>query len=336
MSDQPGTAGRPARRFAGCVIPLALASVLLVVAVFMGQKGASAPHQTLAQTAPRPAMGQVGQVVQPAGPSVIVPSTAATSLPNSSLKFPALTGPIVDQANVIPDDEEARLAQKLLALKQQTNRELQVVTLASLDGNDIADYGYQLGRAWGLGTKARGNAAILIVAPTERRMRIEIGYELEGTLTDGLSSLIIGNVITPRFKAGDLPGGIEAGTDALIAQLQLPPDQAAQVAAQANARQAAAQKAARNQFDPASLIWIGFVLLFFILPMLRRMRGGKNYRSSGLGQIVMWSVLDGMTRGGGGGGSSWGGGGGGGGGGGSSWGGGGGGGFGGGGASGSW
>ena len=324
MSDQPGTAGRPARRFAGCVIPLALASVLLALAVFMRPVAAPAPRQALVQA---------GQVVQPAGPSVVVPSTAATSLPGSSLKFPALTGPVVDQANVIPDDEEARLTQKLLALKQQTNRELQVVTLASLDGNDIADYGYQLGRAWGLGTKARGNAAILIVAPTERRMRIEIGYELEGTLTDGLSSLIIGKVITPKFKAGDLSGGIEAGTDALIAQLKLPPDQAAQVAAQANAQQAAAQKAARNQFNPASLIWIGFVLLFFILPMMRRMRGGKNYRSSGLGQVVMWSVLDGMTRGGGGGGSSWGGGGGGGG---SSWGGGGGGGFGGGGASGSW
>ena len=328
MSDKPGTAGRSARRFAGCALPLALGATLLALALFLGQRGAFAPP-------PRQALVQVGQVVQPAGPAVIVPSTAATSLPNSSLRFPALTGPVVDQANVIPDDEEARLTQKLLALKQQTNRELQVVTLTSLDGNDISDYGYQLGRAWGLGTKDKGNAAILIVAPTERRMRVEVGYELEATLTDGLSSLIIGNVITPRFKAGDLPGGIDAGTDALIAQLRLPADQAAQVAAQANAQQAAAQKAAKNKFNPASLIWIGFVLLFFILPMIRRMHGGKNYRSSGLGNVIMWSVLDGMTRGGGGGGggSSWGGSGGGGG---SSWGGGGGGGFGGGGASGSW
>ena len=308
-------------------MPLALAAILLAVAVFMRPVAAPA-------LAPRQTLVQVGQAVQPGSPAVIVPSTAATSLPNSSLKFPVLTGPVVDQANIIPDDEEARLTQKLLALKQQTNRELQVVTLSSLEGYDIADYGYQLGRAWGLGDKAKGNAAILIIAPNERRMRVEVGYELEGTLTDGLSSLIIGNVITPKFKAGDLPGGIEAGTDALIAQLQLPPDQAAQVAAQANAHQAAAQKAAKNQFNPASLIWIAFVVLFFILPMLRRMRGGKNYRSSGLGNVIMWSVLDGMTRGGGrGGGSGWSGGGGGGG---SSWGGGGGGGFGGGGASGSW
>ena len=325
MSDQPGTAGRPARRFAGCVVPLVLAVVLLAVAVFMRPVAAPAP-------APQQSLVQAGQATQAGGPAVIVPSTAATSLPNSSLKFPALTGPVVDQANVIPADEEARLTQKLLTLKQQTNRELQVVTLASLQGNDIADYGYQLGRAWGLGTKDKNEAAILIVAPGERRMRVEVGYGLEGSLTDGFTSLVIGKIITPRFKANDLPGGIEAGTDALIAQMQLPPDQAAQIAAQANAQQAAAQKASRNQFNPASLIWIGFVVLFFILPMLRRMRGGKNYGSSGLGQVVMWSVLDGMTRGGGGG-SSWGGGGGDGGG--SSWGGGGGS-FGGGGASGSW
>ena len=334
MTDKPGTAGRPVRRFAGCALPIALASVLLALAVFLGQKGASAPNPPGAQAAHSNTRVQVGQVVQQGGPAVIVPSTAATSLPNSSLKFPALTGPVVDQANIIPDDEEVRLTQKLLALKQQSNRELQVVTLASLDGNDISDYGYQLGRAWGLGDKARGNAAILIVAPNERRMRVEVGYELEGTLTDGLSWLIISKVITPKFKAGDLPGGIEDGTDALIAQLQLPADQAAQVAAQANAQQAATQKAAKDQFNPASLIWIAFIVLFFILPMLRRMRGGRGYRSSGLGNVIMWSVLDGMTRGGGGGGGSgWSGGSGGGG---SSWGGGGGGGFGGGGASGSW
>ena len=252
--------------------------------------------------------------------------------PASAQTFPALTGPVVDGANVIPDDVEARLTQQLLALKQQTNRELQVVTLADLQGYDISDYGYQLGRKWGLGTAEKNEGAILIIAPTERRMRIEVGYGLEGTLTDGLSSLIIRDVITPKFKAGDLPGGIEAGTAALIQQLQLPPEQAKQIAAQAQA-QAQARPSKRSGFNPGTLIWLVFVFLVFVLPMLRRGRGGRAYGGGGLGQVVMWSVLDGMTRGGGGGGgSSWGGGGGGGG---SSWGGGGGG-FGGGGASGGW
>ena len=254
---------------------------------------------------------------------------AALLLPGlaAAQTFPALTGPVVDQANVIPDDAEARLTQKLIALKQQSGRELQVVTLADLQGYDIADYGYQLGRKWGLGSADKNDAAILIVAPNQRRMRIEVGYGLEGTLTDGLSSLIIAKIITPKFKAGDLPGGIEAGTDAIIQQLLLPPDQALKVAAQADAQPAKSQGS-----NAGTVIWLGFFFLFFILPMLRRARGGRAYGGSGLGQVILWSALEGMSRGGGGG-SGWSGGGGGGGG--SSWGGGGGS-FGGGGSSGSW
>ena len=277
----------------------------------------------------RPRMAVRKALAQVAGALLLLLTTLLPGLAHAQT-FPALTGPVVDAANVIPADEEARLAQKLLALKQQTGRELQVVTLTDLQGYDIADYGYQLGRNWGLGTKDKNDAAILIVAPTERRMRIEVGYGLEGTLTDGLSSLIIAKIITPKFKAGDLPGGIEAGTDAIIQQLQLPPDQARQVAAQAQAQ--AAQAAKQRGKNPMSFIWIAFIFLFFVLPMLRRGRGGRNFGGSGLGPIIMWNVLDGMSRGGGGG-SDWGGGGGGGGG--SSWGGGGGS-FGGGGSSGSW
>ena len=255
---------------------------------------------------------------------------AALLLPSlaSAQTFPELTGPVVDQANVIPDDAEARLTQKLLALKQQSGRELQVVTLSDLQGYDISDFGYQLGRKWGLGSAAKNDAAMLIVAPAEHRMRIEVGYGLEGTLTDGLSSLIISKVITPKFKTGDLPGGIEAGTDAIIQQLLLPPDQALKAAAQA-----AAQPTKKSGLNLGSVIWLLFIFLFFILPMLRRSRGGGAYGGGGLGQVILWSALDGMSRSGGGGsgGSGWGGGGGGG----SSWGGGGGS-FGGGGASGSW
>ncbi len=312
MTDQPGTAGRSVRRFAGCALPLALASVLLALAVFMRPTSAtvaapSAPPQALVQ-----------------------PSAAAAPANSDGLQFPALTGPVVDEAGVIPDDVEARLNQKLVALKTQSQRQLQVVTVASLHDYEISDYANRLFRSWQLGDKSRNDGVMLLIAPNERRMRIEVGYGMEPIITDGFSFLVINKIITPKFKAGDLPGGIEGGTDALIQQLQLPPDQAAQIASQANVQQAHDQKAQRNQFNPASLIWIGFFFLFFILPMLRRMRGGRGYRSSGLGNVILWSVLDGMARGGsgGGGGSDWGGGGGGwGGGGGSS---------GGGGASGSW
>ncbi len=236
--------------------------------------------------------------------------------------FPQLTGPVVDQANIIPADVEARLAEKLTALKAQSQRELVVVTLPDLQGYEISDYGYQLGRHWQLGTKDKNEGAMLIIAPKERKVRIEVGYGLEPVLTDGLSSLIINQQIVPRFKAGDMPGGIEAGTDAIIKQLTLPADQAAQIAAKA-------QKQDKPEGMPFGVvIWLIIFFLFFVLPMLRRMGGGRHYRGSGLGPVIVWEVLNAAAHASRGGGDGWGGGGG-------SWGGGGGS-FGGGGASGNW
>lgn len=257
--------------------------------------------------------------------SALLLFAALLASPVAAQSFPELTGRVVDAANIIPADEKVRLEQKLQALETQSGRQLVVATIPDLQGYDIADYGYQLGRKWAIGAKDKNDGAILLVAPKERKVRIEVGYGLEGFLTDGLSSIIIQQQIVPRFKAGDMPGGIEAGADALIRQLALPPDQARQVAA------AAQPKAARDGGIPLSTFaWLAFFLLFFILPMLRRSRRGSAYGGSGLGPIILWSVLDGMSRGGssgGGGGSDWGGGGGFSGGGGS---------FGGGGSSGSW
>lgn len=240
--------------------------------------------------------------------------------------FPQLTGPVVDQADILPPDAEARIAQKLVALKAQSQRQVTVVTLASLEGYEISDYGYRLGRHWGLGDKARNDAAILIIAPNDRKLRIEVGYGLEPVLTDGLSFLIINRQIVPRFKAGDMPGGVEAGTDAIIQQLTLPADQAQQIAADANA------KPSSEGIPIGVIFWLLIFVLFFVLPLLRRLGGGKRYRGgSGIGSVIVWEVLNAAARSGGsGGGGSWGSGGGGG-----SWSGGGGS-FGGGGASGSW
>ena len=89
--------------------------------------------------------------------------------------FPALTGRVVDGAHVFPADLAARLDQKLAALETQSRRQLVVATLPDLQGYDIEDYGYRLGRAWGLGDKQRNDGAILIIAPKERKVRIEVG-----------------------------------------------------------------------------------------------------------------------------------------------------------------
>ena len=226
---------------------------------------------------------------------------------------------------MLPADVRAGLDAKLAALETATGTQLVVATVPSLQDLPIEDYGYQLGRAWGIGQKGANNGVILLVAPAERKVRIEIGYGLEGVITDGLSATIIRDQIIPRFKAGDLPGGVVAGADALIAQLQLPPDQARATAAAAAAQPRATRHSSGGGFG--GLVWLAIVLIWLFFSVFRRRSG----RSSGIGNAILWGVASGMfnNRDGGGG---WGGGSGGGGG----WGGGGGGSFGGGGASGSW
>jgi uncharacterized protein len=128
-----------------------------------------------------------------------------------ALTFPALTGRVVDEAGIL--DASARDAlEKLSAdLEAKSSDQLVIVTLKSLQGTSIDDYGYQLGRAWKIGQKGKDNGVLLIVAPNERKVRIEVGYGLEGTLTDAISSVIVQGSILPRFRAGDFPGGVTRG-----------------------------------------------------------------------------------------------------------------------------
>jgi uncharacterized protein len=130
--------------------------------------------------------------------------------------FPALTGRVVDGANILSPAAEADLTAKLEALETKTTDQLVVATLPSLQGYDIADYGYQLGRHWGIGQAGKDNGALLIVAPNEREVRIEVGYGLEGDLTDAVTKLIIENAIIPQFRSGDMAAGVTAGVDDMI------------------------------------------------------------------------------------------------------------------------
>src|SRR6201999_3989866 len=145
---------------------------------------------------------------------LVAPAAAAPT-------FPALTGRGVDGANILSGATRADLDSKLAALEAKTSRQLVVVTLASLNGYEISDYGYQLGRAWGIGQAKLNNGVLLIVAPNEHKVRIEVGYGLEPILTDALSSVIIQTTIIPKFRTGDFNAGVEAGVDALIQQLSL-------------------------------------------------------------------------------------------------------------------
>ena len=117
-----------------------------------------------------------------------------------------------------------------------------VVTLPSLQGYEISDYGYQLGRAWGIGQAKLNNGVLLIVAPTEHKVRIEVGYGLEPIITDAFSSVIIQTQVLPQFRSGDFNGGVEAGVDALIQQLSLDTSEAEAARRGGGAAAAAAQR----------------------------------------------------------------------------------------------
>ncbi len=136
-----------------------------------------------------------------------------------SLNLPSLSGRVVDRANIIQPSTRAAIEQKLADLETKSGIQLVVATVPSLEGQEIEPYANELFRSWKLGEKTKNNGVLLLVAPNERRVRIEVGYGLEGTLTDALSKVIISNAITPRFKAGDFNDGISRGVDDIITVL---------------------------------------------------------------------------------------------------------------------
>jgi uncharacterized protein len=130
--------------------------------------------------------------------------------------FPPLTGRVVDEAKILSPQTQARLDEMLAQHERETGQQIVVVTLKSLQGYPIEDFGYRLGRNWGIGQKGRDNGALLIVAPKERKVRIEVGYGLEDRLTDAQSRVIIEQVILPHFRAGDFSGGVLDGAAAML------------------------------------------------------------------------------------------------------------------------
>jgi len=229
--------------------------------------------------------------------------------------FPPLTGRVVDDAGILSDDTKDRLTSMLEQQEKQTGVQVVVATIKSLQGYDIDDYGYQLGRKWGIGQKGKDNGVVILVAPNDRKMRIDVGYGNEGQLTDAQSKLIIAEIMTPYFKRGDYDGGVLAGTDAVLKAIG-----GATIDPNAYAPSDAGMGAHRNPVGLGIIPILLLIVLFWI--------GGWRF----LAGLLIGSALSGRGGWGGGGfgGGGWGGGSGGGGfsGGGGS--------FGGGGASGSW
>ncbi|GAC1328199.1 MAG: hypothetical protein NVSMB26_03160 [Beijerinckiaceae bacterium] len=185
----------------------------------------------------------------------------------ATLHFPELSGRIVDQANILPAATRSSLETKLADLEQKSGIQLAVATVSSLEDQDVETYTNQLFRAWKLGDQAKNNGALLLVAPKERKVRIEVGYGLEGTLTDALSNVIITNAMVPKFKAGDFAGGVERGVDGIIAALTT----------DTSDWQKKPQVRAEDQDDAfnALLPFIIFGLIIFVFIMMQRhARGG--------------------------------------------------------------
>lgn len=208
-------------------------------------------------------------------------------------------GPIADYAKVLTPADAATLDTRLREYNAATGRAIIVATVPALDGEEVETYAQNLAAAWGIGGARSENGVLLLVAPKERKLRIHTARGVQERLTDIMSGRIIRDVIVPRFKAGDMSGGIVAGVDAIIRQLDMDPAQARAI----EEAQAAAERARQSDggFPLGALFWIAFLFLFFILPMLRG--GGKRRRrryspwGDAARGIILWEAGQAIARG---------------------------------------
>lgn len=215
---------------------------------------------------------------------------ASSVLGAEDASLPALSGRVVDQADILAAATEQRLTAQLQAHEKAGGNQVVVATIASLDGDTIERYGVRLGRAWAIGEAGKNNGIVLIVAPNERKVRIEVGYGLEGDIPDAIASNIIQTKILPRFWENDFDGGVMAGVTAIIAALG-----GDYVFEQQQRKQ-------REGGFPFGFLWIGIVFLLFGMG-----RGRGRGRRRGIGSGLLWGVILGSALGGGRGGSSGGG-----------------------------
>ncbi len=192
--------------------------------------------------------------------ALLVPLLLIFALPAlaAAPKFPALTGRVVDVAGILSASTQSELTALLAAHERLTGQQVVVVTLPSLQGYTIEDYGYQLGRYWGIGQKDKNTGALLIVAPKEHKVRIEVGYGLEGTLTDAASRTIIESDILPSFKRGDFDAGILAGTKSILSVLGGNSPETGEPASSTSA----------VPYQPPRAVQIAIIVGFFLFPLL--------------------------------------------------------------------
>lgn len=215
---------------------------------------------------------------------LVLAGTAHAAMP------PRPAGPVLDQANIIPDDQEAALTQRLTAYNAQTGRAIIVATVASLDGVDATDYAQLLAETWDIGGAKSEQGVLFLVAPAERKLRIHAARGVQERLPDVLAGRILRDHVTPKLKVSDFAGGINAGVDQIIAQLNRDPADAKAIAEAATA--------ARREGTPSSegtiasaIFWI--VLIVVAMAIFGRRNRGYGQRSSGVDPgIVLWGLSE--------------------------------------------
>jgi uncharacterized protein len=133
--------------------------------------------------------------------------------------LPALTGRVVDEAGLLSAADRAALESELAALEAKSTDQVVVAIVKSLQGYPIEDFGLALGRKWGIGQQGKDNGVLILVAPNERKVRIDVGRRLEPLLPDGKAGTIVRTSIVPAFRRGDFAGGIRAGVRDVTAVL---------------------------------------------------------------------------------------------------------------------
>lgn len=150
----------------------------------------------------------------------VIIAFALAVFPAFAVDVPFLTGRVTDNAQILSDETRKAVTANLKAHEEKTTNQIAVLTVPTLDGVSIEEYAVTVFNTWKLGQKGKDNGVLLIVAPKDRKMRIEVGYGLEGTMTDGIAGSIIRNAITPFFKNNDYDRGIDEGVRAIINVLE--------------------------------------------------------------------------------------------------------------------
>jgi uncharacterized protein len=221
--------------------------------------------------------------------AVLVPLFLAVTGTAGHAAMPARPdGPVLDAAGIIPDADEAALDAKLRTYNKDTGRAIVVATVPSLDDQPVDVYAQSLAESWDIGGAETEQGVLFLIAPTERRMRIHTARGVQERLPDVLAGRIIRDTVTPRFKAKDFPGGINAGVDAIIAQLNRDPAEAKAIAEAAAAAAAQRRGSGADGFSiGAAVFWIILVLFLLILFSRGRRRSYRRHSDSG---VVLWEV----------------------------------------------